>query len=295
MPLTSDRGSLRADGASPSPASTPSDVQRETALEAQRASASEWMNVIGHLPRSYEGELHGVVEDAFAAGVEAAMEECRQIAKRYERHADAHETMLRGLDNPDIHLANLWKSRAFYAAEIAADIWERAHPKAEGVDAGPPSDAVASTSNDPAPSDVHWIAYREVGSSNLWAVFSNPGDDEEMLIPYCLREATAKRVASDLNAAWNRRSDPAKAELVEALREAATIFEETAEALGRVGQHGLAVTLLGDAKRARAALAKASVESASTSNCSDCPPVGYPTDITRCLPCPRRTSQSGGK
>lgn len=23
--------------------------------------------------------------------------------------------------------------------------------------------------------------------------------------------------------------------------------------------------------------------------CSDCPPVGYPTDITRCLPCPRRS------
>lgn len=22
--------------------------------------------------------------------------------------------------------------------------------------------------------------------------------------------------------------------------------------------------------------------------CSDCPPVGYPTDATRCLPCPRR-------
>jgi len=22
--------------------------------------------------------------------------------------------------------------------------------------------------------------------------------------------------------------------------------------------------------------------------CSDCPPVGYPTDKTRCLPCPRR-------
>lgn len=24
--------------------------------------------------------------------------------------------------------------------------------------------------------------------------------------------------------------------------------------------------------------------------CEDCPPVGYPTDKTRCLPCPRRTS-----
>lgn len=23
--------------------------------------------------------------------------------------------------------------------------------------------------------------------------------------------------------------------------------------------------------------------------CEDCPPVGYPTDKTRCLPCPRRT------
>lgn len=23
--------------------------------------------------------------------------------------------------------------------------------------------------------------------------------------------------------------------------------------------------------------------------CDDCPPLGYPTDKTRCLPCPRRT------
>lgn len=26
--------------------------------------------------------------------------------------------------------------------------------------------------------------------------------------------------------------------------------------------------------------------------CSDCPPVGYPTDKTRCLPCPRRTPKA---
>jgi len=24
--------------------------------------------------------------------------------------------------------------------------------------------------------------------------------------------------------------------------------------------------------------------------CADCPPVGYPTDKTRCSPCPRRTN-----
>ena len=24
--------------------------------------------------------------------------------------------------------------------------------------------------------------------------------------------------------------------------------------------------------------------------CSDCPPLGYPTDKTRCLPCPRRAA-----
>lgn len=41
----------------------------------------------------------------------------------------------------------------------------------------------------------------------------------------------------------------------EALNEAVTIFEKTAEALGGLGQHGLAITILGDAKRARAALA----------------------------------------
>ncbi len=27
---------------------------------------------------------------------------------------------------------------------------------------------------------------------------------------------------------------------------------------------------------------------ASASLCEDCPPVGYPTDKTRCTPCPRR-------
>lgn len=27
--------------------------------------------------------------------------------------------------------------------------------------------------------------------------------------------------------------------------------------------------------------------------CSDCPPVGYPTDKTRCYPCPRREKRSG--
>ena len=26
--------------------------------------------------------------------------------------------------------------------------------------------------------------------------------------------------------------------------------------------------------------------------CSDCPPVGYPTDKTRCLPCPRRAPKA---
>ncbi len=25
--------------------------------------------------------------------------------------------------------------------------------------------------------------------------------------------------------------------------------------------------------------------------CGDCPPVGYPTDRTRCTPCPRRTAE----
>lgn len=29
----------------------------------------------------------------------------------------------------------------------------------------------------------------------------------------------------------------------------------------------------------------------TTDLCSDCPPVGYPTDETRCTPCPRRAKQ----
>lgn len=28
--------------------------------------------------------------------------------------------------------------------------------------------------------------------------------------------------------------------------------------------------------------------------CEGCPPVGYPTEKTRCLPCPRRASKGGG-
>jgi hypothetical protein len=28
-----------------------------------------------------------------------------------------------------------------------------------------------------------------------------------------------------------------------------------------------------------------------TELCADCPPVCYPTDATRCAPCPRRTSK----
>lgn len=27
--------------------------------------------------------------------------------------------------------------------------------------------------------------------------------------------------------------------------------------------------------------------------CADCPPTGYPTDKTRCAPCPRRSDKSG--
>ncbi len=29
--------------------------------------------------------------------------------------------------------------------------------------------------------------------------------------------------------------------------------------------------------------------------CEDCPPVGYPTDKTRCAPCPRRAALRGRK
>lgn len=33
----------------------------------------------------------------------------------------------------------------------------------------------------------------------------------------------------------------------------------------------------------------ADIASGSADLCSDCPPVGYPTDTTRCMPCPRRS------
>lgn len=29
--------------------------------------------------------------------------------------------------------------------------------------------------------------------------------------------------------------------------------------------------------------------------CDDCPPVGYPTDKTRCLPCPRRAMSAADR
>lgn len=49
-------------------------------LQEQRDGASEWMSVIGHLPRSYEPELLGIVDDAFAAGQKAATVEWQPIA-----------------------------------------------------------------------------------------------------------------------------------------------------------------------------------------------------------------------
>lgn len=47
------------------------------------------------------------------------------------------------------------------------------------------------------------------------------------------------------------------------------------------------------ARRCRAALAaQPSGEGAETTAlCENCPPVGYPTDKTRCTPCPRRAAQ----
>lgn len=48
-------------------------------LEEQREAATEWMEAIGWLPKSYEGELHGVVEDAFAAGQKAASQRVERL------------------------------------------------------------------------------------------------------------------------------------------------------------------------------------------------------------------------
>lgn len=42
------------------------------ALSRQQHAASEWMKTIGWLPKNYEPELHGLVEDSFMAGHAAA-------------------------------------------------------------------------------------------------------------------------------------------------------------------------------------------------------------------------------
>ncbi len=55
------------------PPSSPVAGGGEELLQKQREAATAWMEAIGWLPKSYEGELHGVVEDAFAAGQKAAL------------------------------------------------------------------------------------------------------------------------------------------------------------------------------------------------------------------------------
>jgi hypothetical protein len=41
---------------------------RRAALAKQCEDATEWMECVGWLPREYECELHGIVEQAFKAG-----------------------------------------------------------------------------------------------------------------------------------------------------------------------------------------------------------------------------------
>lgn len=62
---------------------------QEKALQEQRDLATEWMEATGHLPHHCEYELHGIVEDAFTAGLRAApsagprealIERCAKIA-----------------------------------------------------------------------------------------------------------------------------------------------------------------------------------------------------------------------
>lgn len=44
----------------------------------------------------------------------------------------------------------------------------------------------------------------------------------------------------------------------------------------------------------RAALSTTASKGGADELCEGCPPVGYPTEKTRCLPCPRRASKGGG-
>lgn len=75
-----------------------------------------------------------------------------------------------------------------------------------------------------------------------------------------------------------------------ALEEAADYLKERVEA-----NKGLPCSLpLSEAEAAIRSLASAppaeDPKDAADSLCSDCPPIGYPTDETRCAPCPRRAA-----
>lgn len=77
------------------------------------------------------------------------------------------------------------------------------------------------------------------------------------------------------------------ATLVEALRPLANLRVPT-KPQGNAGIYSIYHKQI---EAARTAIALANPLSQKTEElCDDCPPVGYPTDKTRCLPCPRRAA-----
>lgn len=89
---------------------------------------------------------------------------------------------------------------------------------------------------------------------HVWRTFR---DEQNRRCHTPIAEACETLQMKDGELAANARLIAAAPDLYEALKDAALIFEETAKDLTKIGQHGLALTLDGDAKRCRAALAKA--------------------------------------
>jgi hypothetical protein len=70
-------------------------------------------------------------------------------------------------------------------------------------------------------------------------------------------------------------------DLEKRLRITATLFREK----------GVMLTVADEAEEAADELARLRAQ-LEAMLCSDCPPIGYPTDKTRCTPCPRRAQVS---
>ena len=85
---------------------------------------------------------------------------------------------------------------------------------------------------------------------------------------------------------WNS-GKPLKPDAPVAIHHGCADFE------AKIGRQ-LAPALVDHGEKARAALRSERAEGESIELCEGCPPVGYPTDKTRCTPCPRGPAPEDG-